>query len=169
MGSAPEGARARAGLDFAGRQSAQSERNGGGSEGAQTRARSKNPFPQPRTSSDVIREALSLGALGYVNKSRAQTDLLPALDLLLAGKRFVSSGLRFSEGTEGQAPRGQETLFYSDDSVLTEGLTRFVGSALSAGKAAMVWAIESHRDRLLQRLRAGGVDIDGAIDRGLYM
>ena len=121
------------------------------------------------TSSDVIREALSLGALGYVNKSRAQTDLLPALDLLLAGKRFVSSGLRFSEGTEGQAPRGQETLFYSDDSVLTEGLTRFVGSALSAGKAAMVWAIESHRDRLLQRLRAGGVDIDGAIDRGLYM
>jgi len=41
-------------------------------------------FLSLETSSDVIREALSLGALGYVNKSRAQTDLLPALDLVLA-------------------------------------------------------------------------------------
>jgi len=53
-------------------------------------------FLSLETSSDMIREALSVGALGYLNKSRAQTDLWPALGLVLAGKRFVSTDLGFS-------------------------------------------------------------------------
>jgi DNA-binding NarL/FixJ family response regulator len=126
-------------------------------------------FVSQESSPEIVREALDLGALGYVHKPRARTDLLPAVDLVLAGKRFVSSGLKFSESTEAQAPHSHEILFYSDESVLLDGLTRFVGSALTAGNAAMVWVIESHREKIIQQLRARGVDIDGAIQRGLYV
>jgi DNA-binding NarL/FixJ family response regulator len=44
-------------------------------------------------SADVVQEALSLGALGYVSKTRVGSDLLPALDAVLVGRQFVSDGL----------------------------------------------------------------------------
>ena len=40
---------------------------------------------------DVVQEALSLGAWGYVVKTSAGTDLLAAVDSVILGKRFVSS------------------------------------------------------------------------------
>ena len=40
--------------------------------------------------SDYAREALHVGALGYVIKPRLASDLVPALDAVLAGKRFLS-------------------------------------------------------------------------------
>ncbi len=39
---------------------------------------------------DFAREALAVGALGYVVKSRLGTDLLPALNAALAGRYFIS-------------------------------------------------------------------------------
>ena len=48
-------------------------------------------FLTQESSSDVVREALSIGALGYVHKSYARTELLPAIEAVLNGKRFVSS------------------------------------------------------------------------------
>jgi len=41
----------------------------------------------------VVKEALDLGALGYVYKPRAQSDLLPAIEAVLGGTQFVSQGL----------------------------------------------------------------------------
>lgn len=41
---------------------------------------------------DLVVEALSLGA-GYIHKPRASRDLLPAIDAVLRGERFVSTGL----------------------------------------------------------------------------
>src|SRR5690242_6446097 len=38
----------------------------------------------------IVRQALSLGAHGYVQKLSAATDLMPAIDAALAGRRFVS-------------------------------------------------------------------------------
>lgn len=52
---------------------------------------SKILFLSQETSTDVIQEALSLGAWGYVFKTQAESDLLPAVDAVLSGKRFVSS------------------------------------------------------------------------------
>jgi DNA-binding NarL/FixJ family response regulator len=42
-------------------------------------------------SADLVREALSLGAWGYVLKAQAGSDLLPAVDAAIADKQSVSS------------------------------------------------------------------------------
>jgi DNA-binding NarL/FixJ family response regulator len=42
------------------------------------------------SSADVVQEALSLGASGYVVKTRAATELLAAVEAVLIGKHFVS-------------------------------------------------------------------------------
>jgi DNA-binding NarL/FixJ family response regulator len=57
-------------------------------------------FLTQESSSDVVREALSIGALGYVHKSHVRTELLSAIEAVLSGKRFVSSGLDFGETTD---------------------------------------------------------------------
>jgi DNA-binding NarL/FixJ family response regulator len=52
---------------------------------------SKIIFLTQETSREIMLEALDLGACGYVAKTRAGTDLLPALDAVLQGSRFVSA------------------------------------------------------------------------------
>lgn len=48
-------------------------------------------------SAEVVAEALNVGAAGYVHKQRAQRELLPAIDMVLEGKQFVSPGLLAGE------------------------------------------------------------------------
>jgi DNA-binding NarL/FixJ family response regulator len=50
-------------------------------------------FVSENRSPDVIEAALSTGADGYVVKSDAERELLPAVDSVLQGKRFVSRGV----------------------------------------------------------------------------
>ena len=50
-------------------------------------------FVSQESSSEVVQEALKLGAWGYVVKTRAASDLLAAVDALLEGRQFVSVGL----------------------------------------------------------------------------
>jgi len=54
---------------------------------------SKIVFLTQETTVELVKEAFSLGAWGYVVKQQAETDLLAALEAILEGKRFVSSGL----------------------------------------------------------------------------
>ena len=130
---------------------------------------SKILFLSQESSPEVVQEALGLGAQGYILKARAQSDLLPAIEAVLGGKRFVSKGLEFGDTIDAQAFHRHEIFFCSDEAVLLDSLTQFIAAALSAGNAAIVWATESHRDSLLQRLHALGVDIDAAIQRGTYV
>ena len=69
--------------------------------------RAKILFLSQESSSELVQEALRLGALGYVHKSRAQWELLPAIESVLAGRQFVRSGQKGyerREGTKDQAP-----------------------------------------------------------------
>lgn len=68
-----------------------------------------------------------------------------------------------------EAPRLHKVGFYRDDRQLLEHLTRFVGAALKRGDAAILAATESHRDCLLPRLQAFGVDIGLSIQQGRYV
>ena len=62
-----------------------------------------------------------------------------------------------------------QILFCADEAALLDGLTRFIAAALDEGNPAIVWATESHRDALIQRLRTRRVEIDAAIQRGTYI
>ena len=55
---------------------------------------SKILFASQEFSADVVQEALAVGALGYISKIRIESDLLAAVDAVLAGRQFVSVGLR---------------------------------------------------------------------------
>ena len=54
---------------------------------------SKIIFLSENSSPDIAQEALSNGAGGYVVKSDAGSELLPAIKAVLEGKRFISASL----------------------------------------------------------------------------
>jgi len=54
---------------------------------------SKIIFVTQESSADVVQEAFSLGARGYVVKGRAEIDLLPAVEAVLEDKQFVTGVL----------------------------------------------------------------------------
>ncbi len=54
---------------------------------------SKILFVSESRSRDIADEALKTGARGYVVKSDAATELLPAIKAVLEGKRFISASL----------------------------------------------------------------------------
>ena len=55
---------------------------------------SKVIFLTMESNSDVAKVALSNGALAYVLKRDAASELLPAIEAVLRGERFMSNGLR---------------------------------------------------------------------------
>jgi DNA-binding NarL/FixJ family response regulator len=55
--------------------------------------KSKIVFVTLESSADVVQEAFSLGALGYVIKTRAGRELLAAVEAVRQGRQFISSGL----------------------------------------------------------------------------
>jgi DNA-binding NarL/FixJ family response regulator len=126
-------------------------------------------FMSQESSTDFVRKALDLGAHGYILKLSAGTDLLPGIDAVLDGQRFVSRSVAFTEPADAPAPRRHEILFCSNDAAVVDGFTRAIAAALNAGDAGIVLVTESHRVDLLQELRTQGVDIDGAIARGTYL
>ena len=125
--------------------------------------RPKILFVSQESSLDVVREAVNVGALGYVHKLRARRDLLPAVDAVLGGKRFLSSTLKFNEGRDAHR---HEVVFCSGDEVLLDALASFVANVLNAGDAAIVLVTQSHRDSLFHRLNTRGVAVAVAIQRG---
>jgi DNA-binding NarL/FixJ family response regulator len=133
---------------------------------------SKIVFLSQNNDLDVVQAALGAGGLGYVYKTDARSDLLPAIQAVLLGKQFVSRSLKgyeFADTAGEKAPHRHEVLFYSDDTVLLDSLARFIAAALKAGNAAIVLATKPHRNGLVQRLKAEGVDTDDAFQRRTYI
>lgn len=126
-------------------------------------------FVSQERSSDIVQECLRSGGLGYVQKMRAESDLLPAIDAVLSGMEFVSDGLLCEAAADKPADLRHEILFCGNEETLLNGLTQFIASALRAGNAAIVWATESHRETIVQRLRVQDVDVDAAFRQGTYV
>jgi len=59
--------------------------------------------------------------------------------------------------------------FYGDDGFLLDELSRFIGTALGAGDAAVVIATGQHRDGLARRLQMCGLDTAWAVAQGRYV
>jgi DNA-binding NarL/FixJ family response regulator len=115
---------------------------------------------------DVVREAFSLGARGYVAKTQAGSELVAAVEAVLRGATFVSSSIE--PGTM-HADRGHTVAFYPDDASFVDGFAGFIEHRLKGGNAAIVVAAGSRRDSILQRLREVGLDMDAAIETGSYV
>jgi DNA-binding NarL/FixJ family response regulator len=71
---------------------------------------SKILFVSQESSADVIEEALSLGAVGYVVKAHAGSELLVAMEAVREGKQFVSSG----------SSLGPPTVFAGNEGAITQ-------------------------------------------------
>jgi DNA-binding NarL/FixJ family response regulator len=54
---------------------------------------SKIVFVSVASSADIVQEAFRSGGLGYVVKTKIGIDLLVAVEAILEGRQFVSSGL----------------------------------------------------------------------------
>lgn len=55
--------------------------------------KSKILFVSQESSTDVVQEAMCLGAMGYVVKAHAASDLLAAVEAVCQGRWFVSAGV----------------------------------------------------------------------------
>ena len=153
---------------------------------------SKILFVSGDLSSDVVEEAFSIGATGYLVKADAGRQLLVAIGAVLQGKNFLSSSLsgqhvnytkhqhdatcacsepeQFTQRpANGETTGRHEAVFYSDDRQLLDQLARFVGAALNAGNGAVVIATGAHREGLLRSLQASGLDIAAALEQGSYI
>jgi DNA-binding NarL/FixJ family response regulator len=151
---------------------------------------SKILFITENNSRVIAEEALRTGASGYILKSDAARELMPAIRAVLQGKQFVSArfaGRNISDASNRHivdakqkamvTPLAQKTGtiqrhevgFYSDDHQLLDHVSRFIAAALKAGSGAVVVATEAHRDSLVARLLNDGVDIDAAIRQGRYL
>lgn len=148
---------------------------------------SKILFVSENRSADVAEKALSTGASGYVVKSDAAGELLPAVEAVLEGNQFVSAslaGLDLVEPTDNQgdslrrdsvvAPYPartevrHEVEFYADDTGFVDGFAHFIEAALKQGNAVIVIATESHQSSLRQRLTADGLNVAAEIEQGSY-
>ena len=58
--------------------------------------KSKIIFVSQESSADVVREALRLGALGYITKINAVQELFAAVEAVCQHRRFVSAGLKLT-------------------------------------------------------------------------
>lgn len=154
--------------------------------------KSKILFVTENRSWDIVEEALRTGAIGYVIKSDAGTELLPALNAAFEGRRFLSTSLAGrnpADSSNESAPENfhlqqiaaptpvesdlrrhsHDAVFSSDDRMLLDNVTRFIADNLKAGGSAIVVATESHRESFLTSLRAYGVDVGAAIEQGRYI
>lgn len=139
---------------------------------------------------DIVEQAFSTGAVGYLVKSDAGRHLLAAVKTVLEGERYLSSSLSdlhvnhnaLHQGAESSKPKHSappplkaetasrhEAVFYSNEQQLLDHLSRFVGAALNAENCAIVVATRVHQESLARNLEAGGVDVAAAIKQGRYI
>ena len=64
---------------------------------------------------------------------------------------------------------GHTVQFYGEDGVLLDGLSRFIGDSLETEGSAVVVATAVHREGLIRRLEARGIDIAAAIERDNFI
>jgi DNA-binding NarL/FixJ family response regulator len=149
-------------------------------------------FMSQESSVDVVQEALTLGALGYVVKEDAGKELLTAVNAVVHGDRFVgnrfagydltgtsnTSNSKSNRRNEGLASvedqnvgiaRRHELGVYSNDEFFLDGFTDFIVAALKVGKVVILIATDLHQSDLFQRLQAGGMDVAALVEQKRYI
>jgi CheY-like chemotaxis protein len=126
-------------------------------------------FVTNESSLEVVEQAFRRGAHGYVYKPRVQRDVLPVLEAIIRGGRFVSGGLeRIAQG-DGLASHRHDVVFCSSDAVLIGAFSRFIAGELREGNAVVAAVTAAHERSLQSSLEASGVDVALAIRQQRYL
>ena len=114
-------------------------------------------------------QAFRRGAHGYVYKPRVQRDVLPVLEAIIRGGRFVSGGLeRIAQG-DSLASHRHDVVFCSSDAVLIGAFSRFIAGELREGNAVVAVVTAAHERSLQSSLEASHVDVALAIRQQRYL
>ena len=121
------------------------------------------------SSLEVVEQAFRRGAHGYVYKPRTHRDVLPVLDAIIRGGRFVSGGLeRIAQG-DSLASHRHDVVFCSSDAVLIGAFSRFIAGQLREGNAVVAVVTAAHERSLQASLEASCVDVALAIRQERYL
>jgi two-component system response regulator NreC len=123
-----------------------------------------------------LRAALTAGAVGYVVKKAADTELLGAIRAVHAGRAFVDLDLRgrqspsvFTADADAQVGAGEDTLSDRERTVLARLAEGHTNQAIAEQLDLSVKTIESYRARLLRKLglRSRADIVRYAVETGL--
>jgi DNA-binding NarL/FixJ family response regulator len=114
--------------------------------------------------------ALAIGARGYIIKSNAGTELLPAMTAIVKGERFV--GVDAASPALASSPADafrHDAGFFASEAALLEAWAAAAETALHAGHSVIVLALESRLRQMVERLKKRGVALDRAFREGQYV
>lgn len=126
-------------------------------------------FVTNESSLEVVEEAFRRGANGYLYKPRVQRDVLPVLEAIIRGGRFVSGGLERIARGDSLASHRHDVVFCSSDAVLISAFSRFIAGELSEGNAVVAVVTAAHERSLQSSLEASHVDVALAIRQQRYL
>jgi hypothetical protein len=112
-----------------------------------------------------VSEAIRCGAMGYVLKTLAWSDLTPALRHALAGRRYLPS-LTPLVMTDADTHAVQ---FCRDDSSGLDGIAAVLSSALDRSDTVATVLIESNHAALALRMRERGWNLVDVAKQGRYL
>jgi DNA-binding NarL/FixJ family response regulator len=114
--------------------------------------------------------ALATGARGYIIKSDAAFELLPAMEAIVNGGRYVGANAALPARRHMPEPAHRHDVgFYPNESSLLSAWTEAARTALAAGHTVILLAEDSRREAVREILHSSGVDIDRAIAQKRYM
>jgi len=137
--------------------------------------KSKILFVSQESSDGIVKEALSLGALGYVVKTHAGKDLLAAVEAVLQGRLFLGRGIsrrQFMGPTDAIANENEQThvvQFYTDDNFWRDNVGEFLCSTVSEGKSVIVCATPPHVAAVYQSMQAHDIDVQQLAKVGRFI
>ena len=128
-------------------------------------SRAKIVFLTMHQDDDFVSKAIRCGAMGYVLKTLASSDLTPALHHALAGRRYLPSLTPLvMTGADTHAVQ-----FCGDDSSGLDGVAAVLSSALHRGDTVATVLIESNRDALALRMKERGWNLADVEKQGRYV
>jgi DNA-binding NarL/FixJ family response regulator len=114
--------------------------------------------------------ALATGARGYLIKSDAAFELLPAMEAILKGRRYVGASVALpARHQRPEHAHRHDVGFYPNESSLLNAWAEAATTAFAAGHTVILLAVDSRRKAFREILQTSGIDIDAAIAQKRYV
>jgi len=108
-------------------------------------------------SSEYVHRALKAGAMGYVLKSAATKDIKEAINTVLGGRVFLSSGIRLGRPGGESAASPLDSLSARERQVLQLVVEGQSSSRIASLLNLSPKTVETYRSRLMKKLGVGSV------------